>query len=908
MSSIASPCHARGWFSFVRLVGLTLLVATGSAAWAQVTDGENNLVFTGNIAGLGTLSTSTYVGLEGVVFQPNASFNQGVVINSADIAMTMGSGSSILPPAATAYALRFTSTGGSLVANGATLRASTTGVLNFVNAANATLTDTIIDFTPPAPFAQGGAAVQLQNGGTFTATGGSIAYNPHPSQSGSNHALRNVAGSLALSLTDVAVTVGTTTSHRGYGLDLTGGGTVTLAGTTTVTSRQAEALRLNGAYTVTNAATLTRLDSSGNAAAGAVVLRGGATSFTNQAAGLIVGPTASFAGGALVVNNDAGGSTITNAGTIHGIAPDAAGGAAPAFTVINSGTISSADFTTVDMPGGGLVRNLPTGVISAPQGLAVRLGGIGVEAATLENAGSITGVSGVSMQARAVNVTNSAGATIAGGSSGGTLIGLNVTAEGGSALVTNAGTISAMQGVVIAGSGNVSADETLSVNNSGTITGTNAQGVRIDENFTNAFTRDVVITNQNGGLIQGGTVTPGFYNIASAAVYAGARGNSTITIDNHGTIDARNLPNAIGVSVSDSVQATVTLHSGSTTTGAIRGANPNSSLAANITVAFSGSGTFDGATSGINFFRKADAGTWTHAGERTGGSITVTGGALVLANRELGSSVGVNVTNGTLRLAPVMQTSSGAKNLDAETMSIGTGGRLEVASTARAIVRGNGRVENGGVMVVDGTTTFGSGNLFPASVTTNGLLAGTGRVLGHLRIEAGGIIDAGNGNLGHAGTLNAFETGFIPGTITIGDGGLLRWTLANLSETGAGVNFDQIGLGTNANLLYETGARFVFDFAAFGDGPEVTDAFWHSDRSWEFITGGTVTGASNLLFDVTGLTTYNFAGVGYFTLAGDGRTLDWTADVSAIPEPSTWALLFGGGVLVVVICRRRMTR
>jgi hypothetical protein len=74
-------------------------------------------------------------------------------------------------------------------------------------------------------------------------------------------------------------------------------------------------------------------------------------------------------------------------------------------------------------------------------------------------------------------------------------------------------------------------------------------------------------------------------------------------------------------------------------------------------------------------------------------------------------------------------------------------------------------------------------------------------------------------------TLNAFETGFIPGTITIGDGGLLRWTLANLSETGAGVNFDQIGLGTNANLLYETGARFVFDFAAFGDGPEVTDAF-----------------------------------------------------------------------------------
>lgn len=891
-------------FFIVPLTGFAVLVAGVPHARAQAAV-ENKLVFTGETQGLGTLSTSAYFGIDGVVFQPGASFDHGVIVNSTDIAMTMGSGSSILPPSATAYALRFTSTGGSLVASGATLRANTSGVLTFVNATNATLTDTVIDFTPTS--ASSAAAVLLQNGGTFSATGGSIAYNPSGALGSFNYAFRNTAGSLALSLTNVAVTSGTTTSHRGYGIDLTGGGTVDLLGTTSVTARQGEALRLTGAYTVTNAATLTRLDFSGNATGGAVVLRGGATSFTNQAAGLIVGPTASFSGGALVVNNDAGGSTITNAGTIHGIAPDAAGGAAPAFTVINSGTISLADTTTVDMPGGGLVRNLPTGVISAPQGLGVRLGGFGVDAATLENAGSITGLSGVSMQARAVNVTNSAGATITGGSSGGTLIGLNVTSDGGSALVTNAGTISAMQGVVIAGSGNVTADETLSVNNSGTITGTNAQGVRIDENFTNAFTRDVVITNQNGGLIQGGTVTPGFYNITSAAVYAGARGDSTISIDNHGTIDARNMPNAIGVSVSDNVQATVTLHSGSTTTGAIRGSNPNSSLNANITVAFSGSGNFEGATSGINYFRKDDAGTWTHGGERTGGSITVTAGTLVLANRDLGSSVGVNVTNGTLRLAPATQTSPGTKTLDAESMSIGTGGRLEVASTARAVVRGDGRVENGGVMVVDGSVTFGSSNLFPARVTTNGLLAGTGRVLGHLSVENGGILDAGNGNLGSASVLNAFETGFIPGAITVGDGGLLRWTLATLSETGAGVNFDQIGLGVGANLNYEAGARFVLDFAAFGDGPEASETFWHSDRSWEFVNGGTVNGGANLLFADTGLTTYNFDGVGFFTLAGDGRTLDWTANVTAIPEPSTWALLIGGGALILVLGRRRFT-
>ena len=209
------------------------------------------------------------------------------------------------------------------------------------------------------------------------------------------------------------------------------------------------------------------------------------------------------------------------------------------------------------------------------------------------------------------------------------------------------------------------------------------------------------------------------------------------------------------------------------------------------------------------------------------------------------------------------------------------------------------------MLLLDGVAGFSNNPNFALQVTTNGLLAGTGRSLGFVRIENGGIFDAGNGNLASAGLFRTYEFGGTAGGLTFGDGGLLRWTLATLSETGAGVNFDRIGLDASTSVTYESGARFAFDFSAFGDGPDAANTFWHTDRSWEFVNGGTVNGGANLLFATTGLATYDFAGVGFFTLNGDGRTLDWTANVTAIPEPSTWALIFGVVALGGVVLQRR---
>lgn len=897
----------RAWPSGAALVAILFLPATLSA---QSTEGDGTIVFgPGNTVRVDTFFTSTYPTSPAVRFDATASVNQGVVVNTANVAVTMNGDTSILPPLATAYALRFTSTGGSLVANGATLRASTSGGLNFVNAANATLTDTVIDFTPTS--ASGAAAVLLQNGGTFSATGGSIAYNPSGSLATLNHALRNTAGSLALSLTDVAVSVGTTTSHRGRGFDLAGGGTVDLLGTTSVTARQAEALRLDGGYTVTNAGTLTTLDASGNHADGAVQLTSGITNFTNSAGGVVHGASASFsADGAMRVNTEASGSTLINAGTIDGIFSENTGGYLAALTLTNSGTIAVTNRAAVTF-GSGTVTNQAGGTISggaSHQGLLINTGDTGTDFA-LTNSGAISGGTAVSASARTLTVINQSSATLTGTAAAGTAFGAQLISSGGSASLTNAGTISGRQGVQITGQSDVASTQALTVTNSGTITGTATQGIRVDADFAATAARNITMTNEAGALIQGGTTTPFSYNIANAAVYAANRGTGIIAIDNHGTIDARNQSNAIGVSVSDSVQATITLHTGSTTTGAIRGTNPNNSANAGVTLAFAGTGNYGGVTAGMTRYLKSTTGTWTYSGERTGGSVEVTAGTLVFSNRDLGSSVSTTVTNGTFRLSPASPMTAGSLSLNSNDLTVGTGGRLEIAATARAAFTGSGgtaRVENAGVLVLDGVASFSSNANFALQVTTNGLLAGTGRSTGFMRIENGGTFDAGNGNLASAGLFRTYEFGGAAGGLTFGDGGLLRWTLASPSESGPGVNFDQIGLDGSTSVTYESGARFGFDFSAFGEGPSAANSFWHSDRTWEFVNGGTVTGGANLLFATTGLATYDFAGVGFFTLNGDGRTLDWTANVTAIPEPSTWALIFGGAALSAVIWRRRL--
>jgi hypothetical protein len=874
-------------------VASALWVASASLLCAQgvftFSAGENLLP--------GHFKASEPLSVTAVHFQENATLSRLAWIDLDYIPVTMESGSGIYSPDGQAYALRFDNVGGSLVADGATLRASQSGVLLFQHTATVSLTNTTIEFNVPT-FASNAAAVSLQNGGTFTAVGGAIGYTPGGTSGFTSYAIRSAAGALALSLTDVEISSGATTSS-GVGISLTGGGTVDLLGGTSVTAYRAEALALDGAYTVKNEGILTRLDHVGAAAANAVRLKGGVSTFTNTATGQVLGWLGSNNDKAIVIEETAAGSTINNAGRIDGIHSI---GTATNFTVVNSGTIALTGSAAI--AGFGLtITNEASGEIASTGSSGIS--GYGL-AHTVTNRGTITGTMGMGLVGTSATILNEAGATITGTNNVAPGIDVNTT---GAATLTNRGTISGFQGANLGSSGST-VNSTVEVSNTGTITGNGSYGLRVAGVSSASGTRNVVVTNEATGVIQGGLGTTGSANAMNAAVTLSNAAEGAITLDNYGTIDARNRVYAIYVGVASSVQATINLHTGSSTIGAIRGENLNSSLNASVTLAFNGTGTLDSSTSGINRYLKADAGTWVHAGQRQGGRFEVTGGTLVLKNYDTGSSTDTIVTNGTLRLAPDTLLGAGFSTLKSNNLTVDAGGRLEVSANARANFGGSGgaqTVTNGGLLLIDGIAHFSHNQTFAATVTQGGVLAGTGRSVGYLRMVDGGIFDAGDGQLGSAGIYQAFESGYYGNGLMFGDGGLLRWTLASLSETGAGVNFDQINVGSLGLVTYEEGARFAFDFSATGVAPSSSNAFWATDRVWSFVTGDEVIGGENLLFAHTNSDTYAFAGIGYFTLGLDGRTLTWTADAAAIPEPSTWAAILGGLALTGAFVRRRLT-
>lgn len=375
--------------------------------------------------------------------------------------------------------------------------------------------------------------------------------------------------------------------------------------------------------------------------------------------------------------------------------------------------------------------------------------------------------------------------------------------------------------------------------------------------------------------------TPGFFSIANAAVFASNDGNGSIAIDNHGTIDARSRGIAIGVATSDSSQAVITLHGGSTTLGTIRSQTPFG-MNTSTTLAFSGSGAYSYDISGITDLRKADEGVWTYSGERGGSSVEVSAGELILARRTSASGDSVTVTGGKLTVAPSTPDSVGISSLSNNHMDVGTGGELVITSSARSTFGGDAgvqRVHDGGLLRIDGSADFSSDANFACDVDTQGRMAGDGSITGHVVFGSGGALEPGNGSAGDAGDFALVSTSS-GSSLTFGSGGVYRWSLGAYSDGNPGIDSDLILLNSLGSVVFQSGSRIDLDFAALGGVPDPlagVHPFWRADHTWQLISGGTVTTPGNLLFSATNQSTYPIPGVGTFSLNPDGRTLIWTA-------------------------------
>lgn len=251
-----------------------------------------------------------------------------------------------------------------------------------------------------------------------------------------------------------------------------------------------------------------------------------------------------------------------------------------------------------------------------------------------------------------------------------------------------------------------------------------------------------------------------------------------------------------------------------------------------------------------------------------------------------------NVTNtGVTTFSGVLQQQGGAATVTK------TGSGTLVLSGANTF--SGGLNVNGGTLLLNSQSGSSSGSVAQVIVNTGGTLGGNGRTSSLVLVNSGGTFAVG----GAGGTSTGVFTSTSSGTsaLVLSSG---SFTTFDINGTAKGTSYDNVTSAGRVNY----GGAFSLNF------------------------GATVSGGTTVydLFDTTSIGTTDFSSVvvsglytGTLNLAGTGATGVWSATiggisfsfsqstgdltlVSAVPEPSTVAMLAGVVVLgAATVCRRR---
>lgn len=212
---------------------------------------------------------------------------------------------------------------------------------------------------------------------------------------------------------------------------------------------------------------------------------------------------------------------------------------------------------------------------------------------------------------------------------------------------------------------------------------------------------------------------------------------------------------------------------------------------------------------------------------------------------------------------------------------------------------GTGTLKLGGANTYSGGTVVSAGGLVASNETGSGVgtgslmiqsgafLFGKGIVGGATTIKAGGILGSGgmSGNISDSAGNLTFTSG-----LTLNDGAIFKFKLGTVSDkitltggvlTGA-TTPGSLTINLDAGTGFSAGTYTLFDFSS---GGTTTSSFDVAD----FTLGTTISGYS-----------YNLA------LNGGSSMLQLTA--SAVPEPSTYAAIFGALALSAAGWHRRRAR
>lgn len=290
-------------------------------------------------------------------------------------------------------------------------------------------------------------------------------------------------------------------------------------------------------------------------------------------------------------------------------------------------------------------------------------------------------------------------------------------------------------------------------------------------------------------------------------------------------------------------------------------------------------------TTGTNYFTRD--GTATGVGVNT------------LQGVQLIHTAGTNVFTGTLQ-------HTGGTTINGGTMRIGNGGTA--GSITNNITNNSALVFNRSDSYAYGSAVSGTGTLTQAGPGTL-TLTGSHSFTGATTVEAGTLlfnttfstsaVTVNSGaDLGGSGTLGQLATVSTGGTLL---GGSSSLTFGNGLTLSNGSILD-LALGSSFGTLAVTGGNLTF-----GSGLiiNLTDAGDFDAGTYNLINAsGSTISSTNV-----GLFTFGTTIAGYsYALAWTGNILQLTANVSAVPEPSTYALFAGLGMLGFVAWRRRSAR
>ena len=221
---------------------------------------------------------------------------------------------------------------------------------------------------------------------------------------------------------------------------------------------------------------------------------------------------------------------------------------------------------------------------------------------------------------------------------------------------------------------------------------------------------------------------------------------------------------------------------------------------------------------------------------------------------------------------------------------------------------GSGTLNLAGTNTYSGSTAIDVGRLNLSGSAANstfiindgGTLSGTG-TLGALTLNDGGILSPGNS----PGTLGASDTVW-------NGGGEFVFEINDASGV-VGTSWDLLDLTGSLTINATSGNPFTINIDTLTAGNlvgEVDNFDANTNYSWTFVqtSGGITFGSGASIGGSFSLDTSGFANAtnGTFAVAQVGNNLALTyTSLSAVPEPSTTALLLGLGIFGFVIHRRR---